>query len=89
MHANAIDQTPRLTTIEDAIRPYCGLSVAMLRAWIRRGKLPATRAGKGYLIDPRDLADLLRPTLRPSPAHRARESESARIERQLAQAGVR
>jgi hypothetical protein len=60
----------------------------MVRAWIRRGELAATRAGKSYLIDPVDLAARLRPTLRaPRPPTR-RESPTQRTERQLRQAGI-
>lgn len=78
----------KLVTLPAAIDGYDGLSVPMLRAWIKRGKLPATRAGKSYLIDPADLAALLRPTLRAASSRPARESESAKADRQLRAAGI-
>ena len=81
---------PRLTTIPEAIAMLAvsGVTTEMVRAWIRRGRLAAVRAGKAYLIDPADLASLLRPTLRQRAPRPARESETARIGRQLAEAGI-
>jgi hypothetical protein len=78
----------KLITLAAAITGYDGVTVPMLRAWIKRGKLPATKAGKSYLVDPVDLAGLLRPTLRTPASRPARESEAARTERQLRQAGI-
>jgi excisionase family DNA binding protein len=77
-----------LMTIEEAIGRYHGVTRAMVRAWIRRGEFPAVRAGKSYLIDPRDLEHRLRPTLRTSTARPVRESPTARAERQLQRAGI-
>ena len=78
----------KLLTLAAAIAGYDGLTVPMLRAWIKRGKLPAVKAGKTYLVDPSDLAALLRPTLRTTVARPVRESEAERTERQLRQAGI-
>ena len=80
--------SPRLVTLERAIEPYDGLTVPMLRAWIRRGELAAVKAGKGYLVAPEDVAARLRPQLRQQAERRVRETETQRAERQLAEAGI-
>lgn len=79
---------PVVTTIKVAIKPYDGVTEAMVRAWVRRGELPAVKAGKSYLIAPADLAARLRPRLREPVTKVGRESETARITRQLREAGV-
>ena len=79
----------RLVTLNVAIALYKGVSLRTARNWIRDGKLPAAKAGRGYLVDPADVARLLTPQLRAAPAKCRRESENARAERQLAQAGLR
>lgn len=78
-----------LMPIAEAIKPYRGLTVRMVIRLIHDGRLAATKIGRGYLVDPADVAALLRPTLRQPKARPARESESARIARQLAKAGIR
>jgi excisionase family DNA binding protein len=83
------DPTPRLVPLEIAVRAYPGVTVRMLRDRIRTGRLPATKVGRAYLIDPRDLEALLEPTLRQPPPQPAYESPNARGERQLARAGIR
>jgi excisionase family DNA binding protein len=88
MAATSSDVSPSLLTLDEAIAPYRGVTIPMVRAWIRRGELPAVRAGRGYLVDPADLAARLRPTLRTPPARPSRESETARAERQLREAGI-
>lgn len=77
-----------LVTLPDAAQAYRGVTVRALRAWIHRGLLPASKVGKVYLVAPADVAKLLEPKVRPAPAPRSRESERARIERQLRDAGV-
>jgi excisionase family DNA binding protein len=79
---------PALCPIDQAIVPYAGVTVPMVRAWIRRGELPAVRAGKSYLIDPRDLALRLTPKLRPRKEGKKRETPTARALRQLRNAGI-
>jgi excisionase family DNA binding protein len=79
----------RLVTLDVAIAAYKGVSLRTARNWIRDGKLPAAKAGRGYLVDPADVARLLTPQLRAVPARAGRESENARAVRQLAHAGVR
>jgi hypothetical protein len=69
MQASATDFTPALVTITEAIEPYRGVTVAMVRAWCRQGRLPFVRAGKRNLLDPRDLARLLAPKLRTVAPH--------------------
>jgi excisionase family DNA binding protein len=78
----------RLVTLDVAIAPYRGVSLRTARGWIRDGKLPAAKAGRGYLVDPADVARLLTPQLRAAGTRPKRESENARAERQLAEAGV-
>jgi hypothetical protein len=79
---------PALVTLAEAVGPYHGVTIRMLQAWIRNGRLASVRAGKGYLIDPKELAALLQPKLREPAPPRKRESEAARAARQLAAAGV-
>ncbi len=79
---------PVLVTISEAIKPYRGVSIKMVRAWIRRGELAAVRAGRNYLIDPRDLANRLTPRLQTPKAPKKRETQTERIERQLRNAGI-
>lgn len=66
-----------LVPLIDAIAPYRGVSLRSVREWIKSGKLPASKVGRNYLVDPADVAALLRPTLRtsPPPGKRPRESE--------------
>jgi excisionase family DNA binding protein len=71
----------------EAIRPYRGVSLRTARNWIRDGKLPATKAGRGYLVSPADVGRLLTPVIRSAPRPK-RESENARALRQLREAGV-
>lgn len=85
---SAASGQPRLVPLPDAARLYRGVSIRSLRSLIKRGRLPATKVGRAYLVDPRDVAALLQPTLRSAQPERRRESESARIERQLRNAGV-
>jgi len=86
--AHNLDGVPRLVPLDEAMRPYRGVTRRMLQCWVRTGRLPAVRAGRGYLVSPADLASLLTPKLREPKARKPRESESSRIARQLAQAGV-
>jgi excisionase family DNA binding protein len=79
----------KLVTLDTAISPYKGISLRTARNWITSGRLPATKVGPRYLVDPDDVARLLAPTLRTKPARPGRESENARAERQLANAGLR
>jgi excisionase family DNA binding protein len=79
----------RLLPLDEAVAPYRGVNVRMARRWIAAGRLPATKVGRGYLVSPDDVAALLRPTLREPKARLTRESESVRIARQLAEAGIR
>ena len=87
MQAIASDVT--LVTLTDAIRPYRGVSLRMIRTWIATGRLPATKLGRAYLVAPSDVAALLTPKLRDVSAPCKRETESERIARQLAEAGVK
>jgi excisionase family DNA binding protein len=84
-----MDRNYRLVTLDVAIAIYKGVSLRTARNWIRDGKLPAAKAGRGYLVDPADVARLLTPQLRTPPTKPGRESPTARAERQLAQAGIR
>lgn len=79
----------RLVTLDIAIAPYRGVSLRTARNWIRDGKLPATKAGRGYLVSPDDVAALLRPVLRTPASGAKRESPNERAARQLAAAGLR
>ncbi len=86
-----ITALPELWTLEQAVEVYGEdkLTTPMLRAWIARRELPATRAGKRLLINPADLAARLAPKLRAVAHTQARrESNAAREERLLASAGV-
>jgi excisionase family DNA binding protein len=78
----------RLVTLDIAIAPYRGVSLRTARNWIRDGLLPAARAGRGYLVDPADVANLLRPVVRPATANPERETPSQREQRQLREAGI-
>ena len=80
---------PVLLTIDAAVVPYGGaVTIEMVRAWIRRGELPATKAGKSYLISPEDLAARLAPRLRGAPTKQTRETPAQRETRQLQNAGI-
>jgi hypothetical protein len=80
---------PLLVPLDEAVEPYHGVTVRMLRDRINAGQLPAVKIGRRYLVSPADIAAMLVPRLlatsRPKPK---RESERARIERQLAKAGI-
>jgi len=86
--SRASDAPPALVTLDEALRPYPAVSVRSGREWIKRGRLPAVKVGKQYLVAPGDVAALLRPTLRQAALRPVRESEKARIARQLADAGI-
>jgi hypothetical protein len=88
MHTTSSETPPALVTIPEAIRPFHGVTVPMVRAWIRRGELPSVKAGKAHLIDPRDLAARLRPALREASTKSKRETENERAKRQLREAGL-
>jgi excisionase family DNA binding protein len=77
----------QLLTLDEAIKPY-SISKRTARRLIAAGKLPASQPGRELLVNPDDLARLLAPTLRPAAAKPRRESETSRIERQLAEAGL-
>ena len=79
----------RLVTLDIAIAPYAGVSIGTARRWIKAGKLPAAKAGRSYLVDPRDVAALLRPVVRGAPEKPEPETPRQRAERQLARAGLR
>ena len=85
---DAGDRVPALLTLDEALKPYPSVSVRAGREWIKRGRLPAVRVGKSYLVSPADLARLLTPTLRAPAPRRHREGERAKIDRQLAAAGI-
>jgi excisionase family DNA binding protein len=84
----AIATDAALVTLDEAIRPYKGVSLRMIRGWIACGRLPATRLGRAYLVAPSDVAALLTPKLRAVPDRQRRETPTERAERQLAAAGV-
>ncbi len=86
MQTSASDYS--LVTLDVAIARYRGVSLRTARNWIRDGKLPAVKAGRGYLVDPADVAALLKPTLRAASERSTRESERERIARQLANSGI-
>ncbi len=58
------------------------------RAMIARGELPAVRRGRAYLVRREDVERVFAPTIRSPPARNKRESETARLHRQLAAAGI-
>ncbi len=81
---------PALLPLRDALVRYPGISLETARRLIRDGKLPAVLIGRIYLVSPADVAKLFAPKLRNGPAPRKpRESETARAERQLTEAGLR
>jgi excisionase family DNA binding protein len=77
-----------LVPLPDAIKPYKGVTRRQLLALIHSGRLPAARVGRAFLVSPADVANLFQPKLQPAPARKVRESETARVERQLANAGI-
>ena len=81
--------SPKLTTLEIAVSAYAGLTLRAARSWIRAGKLPASRVGKHYFVDPDDLARLLAPKVRSPVNADDRKSPGARAEAQFARAGLR
>jgi hypothetical protein len=82
-------EEPLLVPLDEAVRPYHGVTVRMLRARINGGLLPAVKMGRAYLVSPSDVAALLTPKLLATPAtKRKRETEHERAVRQLAQAGI-
>jgi hypothetical protein len=67
-----------------------GRSRRWIRSRILAGKLPASRPDGAleYRVDLADIEALCSPKLQAAPARPKRESERARVERQLAAAGV-
>jgi excisionase family DNA binding protein len=70
-----------------ALAPF-HVSVRTGRRLVRDGKLPATKIGREYLVSPDDVRALLTPTSRATTPKPKRESESARVARQLSEAGI-
>jgi excisionase family DNA binding protein len=66
------------------------VSVRAARRMIASGRLPATKQGRRYLVSRADVARVFAPTTRaPKPSRpRRRESDSARVTRQLESAGI-
>ncbi len=64
----------------EQIAELLGLHVRTVRAWVREGRLKATRPGKQYLIARQDLEALLgRPLTKPEPVPRTRHAEVSSI----------
>jgi excisionase family DNA binding protein len=84
----ADDADVELVTIDLVIRRYRGVNARMVRRWIHTGRLPAAKIGRAYLVSPADVAELLRPTLRPPVPRTTRETPTARAERLLAASGI-
>jgi hypothetical protein len=81
---------PSLMTILAALA-FLRIPVKRQIVWslIRRGKVSAVKIGREYFVDPQELKAQFAPRLRPVKAKEPkRESERARIERQLGQAGI-
>jgi excisionase family DNA binding protein len=78
----------RLLTLEQAATCLGAVTVRMLRTRIRRGQLPAVKAGRQYLVTADDVASLYTPVAKPRPQKGTRESDRARMERQLRAAGI-
>ena len=77
-NVTVMDNTIRLVSLRTAVSNYEGVTVRSARAWIAQGRLPAVRAGRQYLVHPRDLARLLRPTVCTPTSELTRESLRAR-----------
>jgi excisionase family DNA binding protein len=88
--ARGLAQGPivKLLTLDQASALLGPVTVAMLRARVRRGELPAVKAGRSYLVSAEDIARLYAPTVRGEAKPRRNESERARIDRQLRAAGI-
>jgi hypothetical protein len=57
-------------------------------AAVHRGALPAILVGRRYMVRREDVAKLLEPKARAPKPRRGRESETAKIQRQLREAGI-
>lgn len=80
--------TAKLLPLAAALAPYF-VPIRTGRRLVRQGRLAAVKVGREYLVDPVDVAALFKPTLRVvSDGARQRESNRAREERQLAEAGI-
>ena len=64
----------------EQVAELLGLHVRTVRAWVREGRLKATRPGKQYVIARQDLEALLgRPLSKPEPVRRSRHAEVSSI----------
>lgn len=81
--------SPLNLTVPAAASKY-GLTPRQLRALIARGALPVIRlpGARGMLLAVADLEALFKPTVAAPKARKKRESESAKIRRQLREAGI-
>ena len=72
------DAQPALVTLDVAIGPYRGLTIRTIRALIAAGRLPAIKVGRNLMVDPRDLASVLRPVVRQPAPGTARRTQNHR-----------
>jgi excisionase family DNA binding protein len=42
------------------LKDYLKIAIPSIRAWIRKGKLRASKIGRNYIVSGRDLAEFLR-----------------------------
>ncbi len=88
---DASNPDPYAVALSVAIRAIRGLTIRQARALIARGALPAARpaGSRSYFVRVEDLERLFAPVVRaPKAAKAGRETETARLERQLAEAGI-
>ncbi|MGD0679751.1 MAG: hypothetical protein ABSC94_30570 [Polyangiaceae bacterium] len=76
-----------LIPLQAALKPY-SVPLRTGRRKIKQGELPASKPGREWLVNPDDVARLFAPTLRAPQSRSVRESETARAERQLREAGI-
>jgi excisionase family DNA binding protein len=77
----------KLLPLDEALAPY-RVSLRTGRALIKSGKLPASKPGREYLVDPADVARVLTPRLHTPEPNRKGETPRERELRQLRAAGV-
>ena len=74
-------EAPLLVPLDEAIKPYHGVTIRMLRARINGGLLPAVKIGRAYFVAPTDVAALLPPKLLATPTPKRKRRPRARESR--------
>ncbi len=77
-----------LIPLREALKRY-SVPLRTGRRKIAAGELPAIKPGREFLVSPLDVARIFAPTLHTDRLKPKRESENARAERQLSEAGLR